>query len=95
MSYKEQKKPVDASAYLFNKQKLDGIKGLKAYLLSDRQDQFAKAMVHKMTSYALGRPLSFSDKKELEQISRNLRQQGDGLRDMVYIIANSKLFYKN
>ena len=64
-------------------------------MLSDRQDQFAKAMVHKMASYALGRPLSFSDKKELEQISRDLRQQGDGLRDMIYIIANSKLFYKN
>lgn len=93
--YKEQNKAVDASAYLFNKQKLDGIKGLKAYLLSDRQDQFTKAMVHKMASYALGRPLSFSDKTELEKISRNLRQQGDGLRDMIYIIANSKLFYKN
>ena len=54
-------KPVDATSELFNKQKLVGMTGLKRYLLMNRQDQFARAMVHKMTTYALGRSLSFSD----------------------------------
>jgi hypothetical protein len=88
-------KAVDASAVLHNQHKLDGIKGLKAYLLADRQDQFTEAMVHKMLTYALGRPLSFNDKKDKEEMSRQLRQSGDGLKDLVRIIVNSKTFLNN
>ena len=47
-------RPADATSTLFNKQELAGMEGLKRYLLTDRQDQFARAMVHKMTAYALG-----------------------------------------
>ena len=49
------------TSLLFNKQKLDGMDGLKRFLLENRQDQFVRAMVHKMTTYALGRPLTFAD----------------------------------
>ena len=52
-------KPVDATSELFDGQKLAGMDGLKRYLLVERQDQFARAMVHKLTSYALGRSLTF------------------------------------
>ncbi len=86
------KKPIDASSQLFNKQNLNGITGLKGYLLSDRQDQFAKAMVYKMTSYALGRPLSFSDHADIEDLTRQLRKRGDGLGDLVSLITQSQLF---
>ena len=37
---------------------------LKRYLLANRQDQFARAIVHKMTTFALGRPLTFGDRSE-------------------------------
>ena len=47
-------KPVDSTAELFNRQTLAGIDGLKRYLLTERQDQFARAVVHKLTAYALG-----------------------------------------
>jgi hypothetical protein len=40
---------------LFNRQKLDGMDGLKRFLLANRQDQFARAMVHKLTSLSPGR----------------------------------------
>ncbi|EDM29319.1 hypothetical protein LNTAR_23054 [Lentisphaera araneosa HTCC2155] len=92
---KQKGKPIDASATLFNKHQLDGIKGLKAYLLSDRQDQFTEAMIYKMTAYALGRSLSFNDKSELEEMGRQLRQSGDGLKDMISIIITSQLFLNN
>ena len=54
-------KPVDANSVLFNNQELNGMDGLKRFLLKRRQDQFARSMAHKLTSYALGRPLRFSD----------------------------------
>jgi Protein of unknown function (DUF1592)/Protein of unknown function (DUF1588)/Protein of unknown function (DUF1585)/Protein of unknown function (DUF1595)/Protein of unknown function (DUF1587)/Planctomycete cytochrome C len=87
-----QGKPVDASSHLFNRQKLDGMDGLKRFLLEHRQDQFTRAMVHKLTSYALGRPLTFGDRSGIDQITADLRKQGDGLATMVTLIVTSDLF---
>lgn len=84
--------PVDASSLLFNKQKLDGIDGLKRYLLANRQDQFATAMVHKLTTYAIGRPLTFSDRSDVDKLTANLRQQGDGLETLVKLVVTSEIF---
>jgi len=85
-------KPVDATSELFNRQTLAGMDGLKRYLLADRQDQFARAMVHKLTAYGLGRPLTFGDRAEIDNLTAQLRRRGDGLRDLINLIVNSNLF---
>lgn len=85
-------KPVDATAELFNKQTLAGMDGLKRYLLTDRQDQLARAMVHKMTAYALGRPLSFGDRADIDSLTAQFRRKGDRLTDLVQLIASSDIF---
>ena len=87
--------PVDAASVLFNKDELHGIKGLKDYLLANRQPQFARAMTHKMAAYALGRPLSFGDRAEVDRITASLRQRGEGLTDLVILIVKSDLFQLN
>lgn len=84
--------PVDATAELFNRQTLAGVDGLKRYLLTDRQDQFARAMVHKLTAYALGRPLSFGDRADIDQLTAQFRRRDDGLGDMIHLIISSNLF---
>lgn len=88
-------KPIDATSELFGKQILAGMGGLKRYLLMERQDQFARAMVHKLTSYALGRSLTFGDRVELEKMAGKLRSGGDGLRDLIHLVVNSDLFHTN
>ena len=85
-------KPVDATAKLFNKDILSGMEGLKRYLLYERQDQFARAMVHKMTAYALGRTLSFADHSDLEALTTEFRKKGDRLGDLIQLIARSDIF---
>lgn len=85
-------KPVDAKAELFNGQPLDGIEGLRRYLLIDRQDQFVRAMVHKVTAYGLGRPLSFSDSADVESLTAQVRQKGDGLQDLIHLVIQSDIF---
>jgi len=85
-------KPVDATSELFNRQTLAGMDGLKRYLLTDRQDQFARAMVHKLTAYGLGRPLTFGDRVEIDNLTVQFRRRGDGLRDLIHLIVNSNLF---
>lgn len=88
-------KPIDATSELFGKQRLVGMGGLKRYLLMERQDQFARAMVHKLTSYALGRSLTFGDRVDLEKMTGRLRSGGDGLRDLIHLVVNSELFHTN
>jgi hypothetical protein len=83
---------VDATSELFNKQTLAGMDGLKRYLLTDRQDQFARAMVHKMIAYALGRPLSFGDRTDIDSLTAQVRKQGDRLGDLVHLLISSDIF---
>jgi mono/diheme cytochrome c family protein len=93
-SYRTQvdNKPVDASSTLFNRQPLAGMDGLKRYLLADRQDQFARAMVHKLTAFALGRPLSFGDRAHIEGMTSRFRAHDDRLGDLITLITTSDLF---
>ena len=86
------KQPVDATSELFNRQTLAGIDGLKRYILTDRQDQFARAIVHKVMAYALGRPLTFGDRAEIDGLTGQLRRSDDGLGDLIRLIINSNLF---
>lgn len=84
--------PVDATSTLFNNQPLVGMNGLKRYLLANRQDQFARAVVHKMTGYALGRPLTFGDRAAVDDLTRRFRERDDRLRSLVHLIVASDLF---
>ena len=85
-------KPVDATSELFNRQTLAGIDGLKRYLLTERQDQFARAMVHKLTAYALGRPLSFADRADIDGLTAQFRRRNDGMGDLINLIVSSNIF---
>ena len=85
-------KPVDATSQLFNDQPLEGMDGLKRFLLKERQDQFVLAMTYKLCVYALGRPLHFSDHAAVEAIDSQVRQQGDGLASLIQLIGTSELF---
>jgi len=86
-------KKVDATSELYNNQKLAGVIGLKRYILVDRQDQFVRAMVHKMTSYALGRHMSFKDRADIDEMTVKLRKNGDSLSSLVNLIVRSDLFH--
>ena len=87
--------PVDAVSLLFNKQKLDGIDGLKRFLLESRQDQFARAMVHKLTTYAMGRTLTFRDRASIDELTLKFRRHEDRLGDLITLIVTSELFKTN
>jgi len=84
--------PVDATSELFNKHTLVGMNGLKRYLLTDRQDQLARAMVHKITAYALGRPLSFGDHADIDDLTAQFRKADDRLGDLIHLIISSRIF---
>ncbi len=88
-------KDIDASSLLFNQHKLDGVDGLKRYLLANRQDQFARAITYKLTTFALGRPLTFADRSSVERLTADLRKEGDRLATLITLITTSELFLSN
>jgi hypothetical protein len=83
---------VDAVAELYNGVVLDGSGGLKQYLLEQRQDQFVTAIVTKLSAFALGRPVTFADREQVDLIARQLRLQGDGLGDLIELLCASEMF---
>ena len=85
-------KPVDASSELSNHHKLNGMDGLKRYLLENRQDQFVSALTHKLMTFALGRSLKFSDRADLDEVTEKVRRREDGLRTLISAIVASELF---
>ncbi|MEM6674832.1 MAG: DUF1592 domain-containing protein, partial [Planctomycetota bacterium] len=85
-------RPVDAVGVLWSGEELDGIDGLKGFLLVQRQDQVVRALAHKLTTFALGRPLGFGDRAAVDHIVTRTREGGDGLATMVREIATSDLF---
>lgn len=84
--------PVDASSLLYGNQELNGVEGLKEFLLVNRQDQFVRAMIYKLATFALGRPLTFADRSRIENITGNVRQQDDGLATTIRTLVASELF---
>jgi mono/diheme cytochrome c family protein len=85
-------KPVDASSELFNRQTLNGMDGLKRFLLEERQDQFVQAMVGKVATFALGRTPGFEDRAAIDQMTAAVREKKDGLRTLIFEVVQSELF---
>jgi len=85
-------KTVDAASVLPNKASLDGIKGLKQHLIQNRHEQFVRATVEKMAAFALGRQLNFADRTRVTDITRRVRNSGDGVTSIVMCLVTSELF---
>lgn len=83
---------IDAASVLPNKDRLDGMQGLKEYLIQERQEQFVNATLAKMASFALGRQLDFGDRAGVKQIAGQVRKSGDGITTMVMSLVTSELF---
>ena len=63
------KKPVSAETILPGNHEISGLADLQKYLLNERREQFAKALVTKLLTYALGRSLKLDDEPLIEELS--------------------------
>ena len=67
--------PIDARAQLKWKDNatLDGMPGLRDYLLTKRRDEFVQIFCRKLLGYALARSVTLSDTSLIEEMETNLR----------------------
>lgn len=84
--------PVDARVTLPDGNEVNGVEELKAYLLEKRKETFARALVVKLTTYALGRTLEFADEAAVGELTRDFLNDDLRLQSMVARIVTSDLF---
>lgn len=88
---KSQMGPLDDSAILPNGTEIDGVEGLKKYLLQNEKDRFSRALASKMLAYGLGRSLVLEDRATVEMLVRSF-EKNYRLSDLIIAIAQSDTF---
>ena len=86
------KKRVSAETVLPGGYEISGLIDLQKHLLNERRDQFARAMVSKLLTYALGRSLSLEDKFLIEKLSGDFAKNDYRLRGLMKNIVTSQPF---
>lgn len=86
------KAPVDAVDVMPDGQKVEGVEGLKGYLLSERKDDVSRAIVVKLLAYSLGRSLEFTDEDVVGELAGGFKEGGYRLDRLIESIVGSRLF---
>jgi hypothetical protein len=84
--------PVDTSTTLFDGTGIDGIEGLRGYLLGSRRDDVVRQFCRKLLGYALGREVQLSDEPLLDEMQRQLSENDYRFSVAAAIIASSPQF---
>lgn len=64
--------PIDTATAVADGTKLQGLDGLRQYLITERRDDVVRQFCRKLLMYALGRPLLISDKPLLDTLVREV-----------------------
>ncbi len=83
---------VDTETRLPGGEIIDGIDGLKDYLIESRRDDLVRQFSRKLLGYALGREVQLSDEPLLETMHRELAADGYRFHTAVGVITSSPQF---
>jgi len=83
---------VDASGRLTTGESFSDIGQLKQILLSTRRTDFHRCLTEKLMTYALGRPLAWSDRATIGTLALRLSQSEHGLQDLILDIVSTEQF---
>ena len=85
---------MDTSTVLYDGTKIDGIKGLQHYIVSQRLDDFLEQFCRKILGYSLGREVQLSDIPLIEQMKNNLKKSDYRFHELVQQVVSSDQFRK-
>jgi len=83
--------PIDASASLPDGTRFDGVNGLRALLLSHKED-FVRTLSSKLLGYAIGRGTEYYDLPAIRKISRDAQAADYRWSAMLLSVVNSAPF---
>jgi hypothetical protein len=85
-------RPIDVKARVKDGTPIDGLDGLRRYLLGKRQGDFLHQFCRKLLGYALGRGVQLSDEPLLEEMQRQLRKNDYRFSAAVEAVVRSPQF---
>lgn len=88
----ESKTPIEVDSILANGTSLDGFESLKAYLISQEKDRFARAFVRHVLSYALGRNLEIIDEQTVDTLAKRFIASDYQIDELLVDITKSEPF---
>ena len=83
---------VDAKATLPGGHEVDSLDELKTHLLTEKREQFARTLVSKLLSYALGRSLELSDHETIDRLTDQFIASDYRLKNLIQLIVVSDAF---
>lgn len=86
------KEPADTKTKLVDGTKIEGLGGLRSYLLTKRRDDVVRQFCRKLLGYSLGREVQLSDELLLDEMQRELAAADFRFRVAVETIVLSKQF---
>ena len=73
-------------------QKVEGLEDLKSYLLTEKREKFARAIVTRLLTYALGRSLELTDHETVDELTAEFIRSDYRLKKLIQFIAASEPF---
>lgn len=83
---------IDTRSLLMDGTEVDGLEGLRAYLLTRRRDQFLEQFCRKLLGYALGRGVLLSDRPLIREMRHALESGGFRVSRAIDTIVRSPQF---
>lgn len=83
---------IDTHVKLPNGTELEGLEGLRTYLLTTRRDDFLRQFCRKLLGYALGRSVQLSDKPLIEAMLTQLKSNDHRITAAIEQIVRSPQF---
>ncbi|MCX6588930.1 MAG: DUF1592 domain-containing protein [Acidobacteria bacterium] len=85
-------RPVHTATRLMDGAAIDGLDGLRRYLLTQRKDDFVRQFNRKLLGYALARGLQLSDEPLLDRMQARLAANGYSVETAIASIIESRQF---
>jgi hypothetical protein len=86
--------PIDAKTVLMDGTQLDGVDGLRQYLLNQRRDDFLRQFCKKLLGYSLARSVQLSDEPLLDKMQSELAKHDYRIMTLLETIVTSDQFLK-
>ena len=83
---------LDSSSVLPSGAEVSGVADFQKYLIENESERFARALVKKVTTYALGRTIEFADEEAISELTKKFIADDYNMRKLMVGIVQSELF---
>lgn len=83
---------IDTKTVLADGTPIEGIEGVRNYLMTKRKDDFVRQFCRKLVGFALGRSVALSDKPLIDEMVRQLSENNYQIHTALELVATSPQF---